>query len=415
MKKIILYNLVAVIILFSSMEIATRTISWISGNGFTLAIHEVDPTDKIIKKIYKWHPFVGFTFNPMSTFIGSHQNDKDPVEISIDHHGFLSKNNELELTKKNNEIRIATIGGSTTANVNLTFDQNWPGYLGNLIQQEFPEKIIRVINAGIPGFDTAQSIGNLALRVMPFKPDIVIIYHAYNDLKAIRNNNDFKPDYSHIHSTPFGFHKEPSLFIKTLSNSMLYVKSRNLFREMKKNDQEVLNKANNKNRLFSIPKEAKNAFEEHIKTLVAIAKSGGASVVLSSFATLHDPNLNWNSPNDTVEHLSLLQVYDIEGLFHFIPGLAIPAIFEGINQYNETLHRVSIQDNTGWIDNGKLVPHEDPYFVDRVHFSSVGAKLMAENFFPLVKKIIRNAHNKNLNQTVDPTHQPEQKSLVHFK
>jgi len=31
-----------------------------------------------------------------------------------------------------------------------------------------------------------------------------------------------------------------------------------------------------------------------------------------------------------------------------------------------------------------LVPHEDKYFVDRVHFSSEGAASMAKNFLPVV-------------------------------
>ena len=93
----------------------------------------------------------------------------------------------MPLEKAKDEIRIATIGASTTANLNLNYEDNWPGKLGALLQSEFPDKQVTVINAGIPGFNTAQSIGNLTLRVLRFSPDVVIIYHAYNDLKLARS------------------------------------------------------------------------------------------------------------------------------------------------------------------------------------------------------------------------------------
>jgi lysophospholipase L1-like esterase len=400
-KRIILYNLLIIIVLLSIMELATRTISWISGSGFTLSIHEVDPFDKKIRTIYKWHPFVGFTFSPNNRLVGSHPNQKQKVDVFVDKHGFLAKDNGLSIKKETDEIRIATIGGSTTANLNLAFDQNWPGYLGILIQRKFPNRKIKVINAGIPGFDTAQSIGNLALRVMPFKPDIVIIYHAYNDLKAIRSTVDFKPDYSHIHNTSYGFHKQPNMLIKILSNSMLYVRTRNLVREIKQN--KISNNNQDKKRFSSIPKEAANTFEEHIKALVAIARSGGASVIISSYATLHDPNLNWESPKEAIKELSKYKKDDLGGLYHFTPGLTIRAIFDGFNLYNEILHGVALNEKTGWVDNANLVPHEDQYFVDRVHFTPLGAKLMAENFATCVERIIVDTLKSEEPKTMEPS------------
>ena len=97
------------------------------------------------------------------------------------------------------------------------------GYLGMLVQDALPDNTITVINAGVPGYDTAQSIGNLALRVMSLKPDIVIIYHAYNDLKAIRSDIKFNPDYSHIHNKPFGFHQRPNFIIQLFFFDYIFI------------------------------------------------------------------------------------------------------------------------------------------------------------------------------------------------
>jgi len=386
MKRIALYNFVAVIILLFTVEFTTRTISWVTGKGFTLSLHELDPFDPEIEGIYKWHPFTGLIFNPNTEFIGSHPNQKSKAKVFVDKHGFLSEDNTLDFVKTKNEIRIATIGGSTTANVGLTYDENWPGYLGNLIKASFPEKEIRIINAGTPGFDTAQSIANLALRVMPFRPDIVIIYHAYNDLKAIRPGL-FKPDYSHIHTKPYGYHKQPNPLIMALHNSMFYVRTRNQIRELK-TAKRMAESGGKEKRLSYIPKEAVAAFEDNINILVSIAKSGGASVVLSSFATLYDLNIEWSSLDKALANMGDLQKKDLGSLYHFTPGLTISAIFDGLNKYNEILFKIAVKKQVGWVDNANLVPHEDKYFLDRVHFSKAGAKRMAENIAPVAEKIL---------------------------
>ena len=81
---------------------------------------------------------------------------------------------------------------------------------------------------------------------------------------------------------------------------------------------------------------------------------------------------------------TIAQKKKLYSLMHFTPGLTLEAIFEGFNQYNETLRKIAVKEKTGWVDNAALVPHEDKYFLDRVHFSSEGTKLVAKNFLPVV-------------------------------
>lgn len=389
-----IYSVVSIIVLLGAIELTTRTISWLSGNGFTLSLHELDPYDRRIKDIYQWHPFTGFTFKPNIRFAGSHPNQEKKSARSTDKHGFLSRNNDLEYRKPPNEIRIATIGGSTTASINLEYDQNWPGYIGNLLKDEFPAKDIRVINAGTPGFDTAQGIGNLALRVMPFNPDIVIIYHAYNDLKAIRPNRTFRPDYSHLHTAPYGEHKEPHLLIKLLNNSMFYVRMRNSYREHKNavDKYEQLNlRGKGKNRLSHVPQEALETFKQNIRRMIAIARAGDAKVILSTFASLHNPKLDWSQP-ETFHSSSEFQKRCLGGIIHFNPGLNVEGVFDGLSRYNALLREVAAQEKCSLVDNANLIPHEDQYFVDRVHFSNLGARRMALNLFPAVADLMRGSN-----------------------
>ena len=388
--SIVFYNVLILFTLFSVIELATRTISWASGKGFTLLLHELEPYDRKIKDIYQWHPFTGFTFLESTSFVGSHPNQKSKAFIETDKYGFLANDQKLEYNKLANEIRIVTIGASTTANVNLQFDKNWPGKIGDSLQKKYPNKHFRIINAAVPGFDTAQSIANLALRVMPFKPDIVIIYHAYNDLKAIRKNITFRPDYSHIHKRPYGFHKEPNFIHKMLNKSMFYVRTRNKKRESDLISSK-LEKQNNpvaKNQRISlIPKFAEQTFEQHIRILISIARAGGAKVILSTFATLHDPKLDYTKP-ETIYSLSDIQKQNLGSLLNFTPGLTLEGIFNGFSQYNDVIRNIASEEKCVLVDNAIDLPHEEQYFVDRVHFSEAGAEFIANNIYSAIVQVL---------------------------
>lgn len=392
-KKILsigFYNLLILFSLLGTIELATRTISWISANGFTLSLHELDPYDRKIKDIYQWHPFTGFTFSENVSFVGSHANQESKALIETDKYGFLTNDQELEYNKLPDEIRIATIGGSTTANVNLQFDKNWPGYIGGSLQKDFPNKHFRIINAGVPGFDTSQSVANLALRVMPFKPDIVIIYHAYNDLKAIRNNIVFRPDYSHIHTLPYGFHKEPNFMLKMLNNSMFYVRMRNKKLEANKTLsklERLKDPMGTANRISSIPEYAENTFEQHIRILINIARAGGSKVILSTFATLHDPKLDYTK-SETINSLSDFQKQNLGSMLDFTPGLTLEGIFDGISRYNDVIRNIAAEEECVLVDNANELPHMEQYFVDRVHFSKAGAEYMANNFYSDIVQVL---------------------------
>ena len=375
-------SVLTVSVLFAVTEVTTRIVSWSTGAGFTLAAQELDPYDPDIESVYEWHPFTGIIFRRLSKFEGSHPRDPTRTIQLVDQYGFLAKDQDLSFAKPKDEYRIATIGASTTANLQLTYEQNWPGRLGALLQQALPSKKVRVINAAVPGFDTAQGVTNLALRVLPFHPDVVIIYHAYNDLKAIRADRPFLPDYSHIHSRPYGYHDKPAFYVRLLNHSMFYVRVRNRYRTMTQLSA-YRESLSGDTRINAVPQEAERAFEQHVRTMVAIARSGGAKVVLSSFATLHDPALADASSGSGIQ-LSQLQQEELYYLLHFAPGLTLSAILNGISRYNAILRKVAATEKTGWVDNASLVPHEDDYFMDRVHFSAKGAARMADNFLPVV-------------------------------
>jgi hypothetical protein len=172
---------------------------------------------------------------------------------------------------------------------------------------------------------------------------------------------------------------------------MFYARIRNLKRKNRANkaDAYKLTRDQGEERISNIPEIAKKTFKQHISTLIAIAKSGNASVILSSYATLHDPTLDWPK-RDALDNATDFQLKTLGGLTYFTPGLTLDGVLKCFLEYDEILRQIAYEENVEWVDNASLIPHEDRYFVDRVHLSKDGAKLMAENYLPALIKLIEN-------------------------
>ena len=173
-----------------------------------------------------------------------------------------------------------------------------------------------------------------------------------------------------------------------------YVRIRNEMRELKMS--KLRNRIGKKTsqRISKIPNIAKQTFEQHMRSLVSIARGGGAKVLLSTFATLHNPSINY-SERDEITRLSRLQKIELNSLMHYTPGLNVKGIMDGVLQYNDIIRTIANDEKVTWVDSADLLPHEDAFFVDRVHFSSLGAASMAKNLFPVVLNILRNVRAKS--------------------
>ena len=87
-----------------------------------------------------------------------------------------------EKQKKPGNLRILVLGESSTFDGSLDTGLSWP----DLLQKELSEKTglpIEVINAGTPGFTSYQSSRRLQSELIDFKPDIVLAYMLWNDMK----------------------------------------------------------------------------------------------------------------------------------------------------------------------------------------------------------------------------------------
>jgi len=134
--------------------------------------------------------------------------------------------------------RIIIVGGSAVFDQNV-FDSDsdrensWP----DLVEKRLADgglKNVEVINAGIPGHSSADSLGRLYSQLWMYEPDILLVYQGWNDIKFWKRFavTPERPLISLVKpydpsSNPFTSY-EGSLD-KLLSHSQFYMKLRNQY------------------------------------------------------------------------------------------------------------------------------------------------------------------------------------------
>jgi lysophospholipase L1-like esterase len=103
---------------------------------------------------------------------------------SVNKMGFISTPEMESVSKPKGRIRIAFLGGSSTAGTGVLLPDRatWPYQTWLKLKEKFPKADIEMINAGVNGYTSFESYGRLWSQVRFFDPDIVIVYHAWNEM-----------------------------------------------------------------------------------------------------------------------------------------------------------------------------------------------------------------------------------------
>jgi len=85
-------------------------------------------------------------------------------------------------------VRVVILGGSSVFDVFAQEGRDWP-HLAETYMRAKGHRNVEVINAGIPGHASFDSLGLLFSEIWMFEPDYVVVYHAWNDIKYFRRLN----------------------------------------------------------------------------------------------------------------------------------------------------------------------------------------------------------------------------------
>ena len=90
---------------------------------------------------------------------------------------------EIALPKPDNTYRIAAMGGSTTFGSDLaSWREAYPHQLELQLRGRLGSDRLEVVNAGVPAYSSWETLASFLIRVQDLEPDMIIIYHAINDI-----------------------------------------------------------------------------------------------------------------------------------------------------------------------------------------------------------------------------------------
>ncbi len=314
--------------------------------------------------------------------------------VRINSLGYRGK--DFTITVPDGVTRIICIGGSQVLDGAQKEGHDWPA----LLEKDLKEKgyNVEVINAGVAGNASCDSLGRFFSEIWMLKPDIVVVCHAWNDLKYFKN---LAPEKSILRTvTPPEFIKKgneklvwnPYIYYsgkidRFMCHSQLYVRLRNRYWSLKLGrigfeglltGKVKTNLSNNDTSSTNKPewnnKWAVKQYKMNMQLIVDAAKEIGARPVLLTQPRLATPETS------AAQRKRIMYGYI---------GLSHDELVTAFKQCDKALADISRKENIMLIDSGSLTGNP-ALFRDHVHLTAAGSKklasLVAEKITPLIKQ-----------------------------
>ncbi|MFQ5513986.1 MAG: SGNH/GDSL hydrolase family protein [Myxococcota bacterium] len=135
--------------------------------------------------------------------------------IRVNRAGFRGP--EIALQKPEGTLRIAGLGDSVMFGYGVGEDEVYLGKLVRRIAERYPGVSWEAINSGVPGYNTVMEVETLKVRVLPYRPDLVLLHFNPNDLALpnfIRNRAPYLSPrksylYGYIRTIAHGLRRAP--------------------------------------------------------------------------------------------------------------------------------------------------------------------------------------------------------------
>lgn len=270
-------------------------------------------------------------------------------------------------------FRIALIGGSTTFSTGVTDKDSWPAMLQARLGSNYA-----VYNYGMPGYSTAEGIIQMALQVPEIKPDLVIFYEGWNDIRNYHYAN-FTPDYYAHGMKQYGNLQidqgavdQRSWLWKGADYSALL---KFIFRFSNASSAQ-------KHENFDTPDPAVDkVYERNLKTLKTLADNTGAQ----SLFVPQVLNFAMYQNSGEANPLDPKSVNENDADWWWTPYIRNGAMPPLITRFNGLMQQTCEELNCAYAGEVLNVAWNDGDFVDRGHFTREGG----EKFVDLIEKRVR--------------------------
>ena len=273
-------------------------------------------------------------------------------KVRLDSHGFRSP--EVPMPKPAGTIRLAFTGASTTfCNEVSGNEATWAYLVVDSLRARYPGARFDFINASVAGYDLRMSRKNLALRVAPMQPDLILYYEATNDLS--KDSREL--------AARAGLFKEraedPSALAK-LSVTWYLIEKNWVLR------QRVRQGMSTSGKLIYNADSLAHGFEARLADYLRAAQAIAPLAAVATFSH----KVRRDQPPEVQMMASNTSLY-------YAPYMSVAGLLDGFDAYNRAIHEAASETGALLIEGEDTIPGDDEHFRDSVHFSDVGSRAMA--------------------------------------
>lgn len=273
--------------------------------------------------------------------------------IQVNSKGFVGP--EFPDKKASGSLRVFALGDS------CTFGTYWktayPAILQSLLAAKLHDGAIEVINAGIEGYNSTYALARLKEEVLPYGPDVVIVYVGWNDLMK---NNPASTS-SEAGSRWISLALERSYLVKAYKKFIFYYLRPILVKpriEASSQDRRVYD--------HFVPAIYKN----NLNAMLDVLNANKVQVILVT------------RPTVVREGMSHADIAKESVVFPYFAGAYSLSQFLSLHDaYNRVVREVALSRNVPLVDLDKIVNERDkrPLFFDTMHPTDQGHELIAHS------------------------------------
>jgi lysophospholipase L1-like esterase len=301
-----------------------------------------------VKSLYSPHPYLNYYGTPNYT-------SNNGLNI---HNSLGMRGPEIQMPKPEGDYRIVILGGSTTYSVGVeSWRNDFPREVEKYLREYYNYTGIEVINAGLGGWNSWESLINLEFRVVDLNPDMIIIYDGLNDVNARMVNPAYYTGDDTGRRKQWGAKPMPfflySMFLRmltgvTVSGLDIYVDTQTTSQGLDLGFDQKLNGTPSE----TLEDNKPVYFERNIVSMIAIARSNGMKVMLATFA-----------------HSNLMGDY-----------AALPWYERAFDENNNVTKSVGTAYNVPVYDFAADMPMNESYWYDGRHVNEAGSDLQGRLF-----------------------------------
>ena len=306
---------------------------------------------------------------------------KKAYRVRTDANGFILPYNRYP----DPDLTLVFLGGSTVACLYVEEENRYPYLVGNLLEKASGKKVTSY-NSGVGGNNSLHSLDILLNKVIPLKPDVVVMMHNINDLVSLIYDRTYwshNPTRGPIIDYQLYKNLTGMKAISTLARDTYIpnlhlafrILCKKIFGKKAGDPEDEFAQVRGRKIVFDTARIL-DEFQMNLQTFINICRARRITPVLMT-----QFNRIKSDPDDKIR----------QSLKGFESGSQISAqeFKEIYDKFNEATVQVGRRNGVLVIDLARLIPQEAKYLYDVVHVNTAGSRLAAqiisEQLLPLAK------------------------------